>query len=286
MIDPHADAEFGLSSNAGLRAYLSLMDTTQLRQNMRTYELRAKRPRDREQIRNDINSVLNVSHSNSFTLPCFTRAFDAGQLYFRCRKLTEIGEFDSMSHAWEAPASYVSPGRLNVQHEPLIYTAVGDLATAAFEARIKDGDIFSMIVYRATERVTVACIEAIAESPGITGKESQKLDMILQFLQDAFTQKAGPEESHIYTAPEIIVKEFFDWPPPVAQGWGYPSIANPVGGYNVCFRPDQAREKLQVVEVLIATCTKITAEGIHFKRNRILRPTPEADGLDIVWPVD
>jgi len=180
----------------------------------------------------------------------------------------------------------VSPGRLNVQHEPLIYTAVGNPLTAAFEARIKDGDIFAMIEYRAAEPVTVARIEALAESSGLTGKDSHKLNMILQFLQDAFTQKAGPEESHIYMAPEIIVKEFFDWPPPVAQGWGYPSIANPLGGYNVCFRPDQAREKLQVVEVLIATCTGATAEGFHFNSNRILRPTTEADGLDIVWPVD
>lgn len=266
-----------------MREYLSLIDTTVLKRKIRAYELRAKKKRRRKQIRKDLYDVLTPPNSNSFVLPCNTGSYPGGTRFFRCRVLTSVDQFSVMADAWEAPPIFAAPGRLNMEYEPLVYTAVGSEITAIYEARVKVGDIFSMTEYVAPLPVSVARIEALSLTPGLKDKEVRKLSMISQFLADAFTQKAGPEESHIYMAPEIIVKEFFDWPPHMTQGWGYPSLANPLGGYNACFRPDQARKSLNVLEVVISTCTRIEGEEVGFDRNRILRPIQGTSTLEVVW---
>lgn len=257
-----------------LRTYLGRLDPSVLRQKIRAYELRSTKVMTREQIRTDIYNVVMPPGNHPATFPCQIRRFDAGGRFFRARWLRNTDEFSKMGDAWEAPIDRVGAGRLNAQFEPLIYTAVENPVTAFLEARIEIGDSFAMIEYCSQTQVDVARIESAIEMPGLSIKESKKLQMVMKFLEDAFTQYAGPDESHKYMAPEIIVKDFFDWPLEMMQGWGYPSIANSAGGgYNVCFRPEQAHSILSVREVLIGTCTSIGSTGILFDAKKILRPT-------------
>lgn len=270
-----AEIRFEGQENSKLRTYLSRLDPATLRQKIRAYELRSKQIMTREQICADIYSVVMPQGNHPAAFPCLTRRLDSGGKFYRARWLRNTGDFSTMADAWEAPADRVGAGRLNVQYEPLIYTAVENPITAILEARIQVGDSFAMIEYRSQMPIDAARIEGAIEVTGLNINESEKLQLVMKFLEDAFTQHAGPDESHRYMAPEIIVKNFFDWPLEVMQGWGYPSIANSAGGgYNVCFRPEQAHNILRVREVLIGTCTSISDESVGFETSKILQPTP------------
>lgn len=273
-----------------LRAYLTRIDPNLLKRKISRYEKLSRTVRTREQIAQDIYDVLLAADANgvsSLAFPVTTRRMPIGTKLYRARLLNHEDEVTQISHLWEAPPVYVSAGRLNIPREPLIYTAVHNQTTAAYEVRMKPGDIFAMIQYETLDDVSFAPIGEYQASKYLTLAETRKLDLIYGFMEDIFTQRRHPNKEHVYVAPEIIVKTFFDWPIEIAQGWGYKSIAEPGGkGFNLCFRPTLAKEYLRVDHVLIGRCEEFVNQMIRFSGLKAMVPIQGSPLLQEVPVVD
>jgi len=75
--------------------------------------------------------------------------------------------------------------------------------------------------------------------------------LISNFLNDEFTRDVGTGTEFLYRTSERIVKDYFDLPPRVVQdAWCYPSVASKPS-VNVCFRPEIAKELLELKGVQI-----------------------------------
>ncbi|MHC6176256.1 hypothetical protein [Glutamicibacter sp. X7] len=267
-----------------LKPYLATIDPAKLKSKIARYERLARQPRTREQIDRDIYEVLLSRHENgtaSAAFPANTRRFERGTKLYRARILNHVDDVSQLSDVWEAPEPYVRAGRLNIPREPLIYTSVHNPSTAAFEVRMKPGDIYAMIEYKMQLDTSFAPIGEYPKNKYLTMAEGRKLDMLHGFMEDIFTQRADPNDEHIYIAPELLVKNFFDWPLEMSQAWGYRSLAEPGGnGYNLCFRPEVAKKHLEVDHVVIGVCEKFTDEGIHFSSLKFLQPVVGSSKLE------
>ena len=101
--------------------------------------------------------------------------------------------------------------------------------------------------------------------------DTGKLQIYTKLLRDEFTKEVQPGLEHLYRVSEYIAKCYFDLPPrDVQDAWIYPSVAYN-GSYNVCFRPDIAKEVLKFVGVIFCTMVDPKAEG--FKCHLIGTPT-------------
>ncbi|MGG1679522.1 hypothetical protein ACIFOT_27935 [Neobacillus sp. NRS-1170] len=64
----------------------------------------------------------------------------------------------------------------------------------------------------------------------------------MNFLKDEFSRDVGIGNEYLYIVSEFIAKSFFDLPPrDIQDAWVFPSIKDK-NSYNVCFRPEVARE--------------------------------------------
>lgn len=282
------EGKYELQMVENIRPYLASVDTGVLRNKIKKYEKLAQRTRTRQQIVNDIFDVLMPVRSAGLRLPSNRTGKPAGTKFYRARIIDSANMITHETHLWEAPAPVVPAGRLNLPHDPLIYTAISEPATAAYEVRMSPGDLFAMIEYESMYDILFARIENVRTDAPFKITEQKKLDMIFGFLQDVFTQRTHPNASHVYAAPEIVAKYFFDFPPSASQGWGYPSIADPSGfGYNLCFRPEVAKEYLRVNHVAIGRCTEISSEGFHFEYDRVLGLSQGSTELSVLrdWNV-
>ena len=114
------------------------------------------------------------------------------------------------------------------------------------------------MVFRANVGFPVALIGVPDPDPALTHLEQQKIASIYQFMEDVFTQKAGPDPSQTYRAPEALVKIFFDYPADIARAWMYRSLANRNGpGTNFAFRPAEGHDLLELLQVNICRCVKV-----------------------------
>lgn len=265
-----------------LRPYLALLDPAVLSRKIATYEKLARRTRSREQITKDIHDVILADRDGSgwATLPCVTRTLPGGTRLFRIRRIKSDADVTDIKDLWEAPPVSVNAGRLNIPREPLIYTSVDSPSTAAYEVRMEPGERFALIEYESKIDLKYALIGEYQENNYLSGAERRKLDLILGFLKDIFTQRTHPEEGHVYAAPEIVVKNFCDWPPEVSQAWGCGSVAAPGGkGYNLCFRPETAKAYLRVNKASLGTFTLIDEHQVRADIHKVVAPVPGSSKL-------
>lgn len=275
-------------SAQSLKPFLAKLDPLVLRKKIARYEKLSRSIRTRAQINEDIYDVLLAKESNgagSATFPANPRYVPGGTKLYRARIINHADEVDDTSHLWQAPPVYVSAGRLNIPREPLIYTSVNNPSTAAFEVRMKPGNTFAMITYVTKLNVSFAPIGEIPSNKYLTMAETRKLEVLYRFMEDIFTQRTGPNEEHIYIAPELLVKNFFDWPLEFSQAWGYRSIAEPGGdGFNLCFRPEIAKSYLRIENVLIGKCNEINSQGVGFDSLKVMACVPGTTELKVVQP--
>ncbi|OLS39193.1 hypothetical protein BTR25_13530 [Bacillus sp. MRMR6] len=165
--------------------------------------------------------------------------------------------------AWNPPANIIKAmGRLNKVNESLLYTAPGDPLVAIKEAKVKDGEFFSLIVYKARDEIKVNRIGNFERIEQLTELENLKLRLLINFLRDEFTKDVGQGTEYLYRVSERIAKDYFDLPPKVAQdAWLYPSVAKKES-FNVCFRPELAKELLDLQGVVIC---RLSDKGIESK---------------------
>lgn len=205
----------------------------------------------------DIVSFDYAGASLGVIMPSFG-TYPADTRLYRIRKLKEEDHFIPLKalskeqDAWNPPSECVTKlERLNDIGESLLYTSL-DPNTPVEEMGIKDGERFLLIVYKAKRDVKVAYIGYWKECPELSREENLKMRMIHNILNDIFTKEVGQGTEYLYRASARIAKDYFDCPPVMQDAWCYPSIASKQG-YNICFRPENARDILELLGVQICT---------------------------------
>jgi hypothetical protein len=197
-----------------------------------------------------IAKVILCPLTNSFILPTRIRLYPSGTLFFRVRNANgnklpldcAIRESD----AWNPPQDKCTIQRLNKAGESLLYTTPGTPHISLKEAKTEPDNAAAIFVYRAQTDIKVNMIP-----PDITGlklgeKERVNASLVINFLYDEFTRYVGNGNESLYKISEIIAKDYFDLPPrEVQDAWCYPSVPSR-GHFNVCFRPDIARDLLEL----------------------------------------
>ncbi|WP_314324206.1 hypothetical protein [Paenarthrobacter ilicis] len=186
------------------------------------------------------------------------------------------------SDVWEPPEAYARAGRLNIDGEPLLYVSVDHPAVAVYEGRIMPGDLFAMAKFRPKETFSVARVADADKDETYSRSEERNLMAIQDFLAEVFNERADPDLEQPYVGTEIVVKNYYDYPSDITQGWGYKSLAQPGGmqGWNLAMRPGPAREFLELVDVQIGICNDrdryTYAIRYHLLDTLIPQPTTES----------
>lgn len=92
---------------------------------------------------------------------------------------------------------------------------------------------------------------------GIKNREAILVHEIYNnFLKDEFSRDVGIGTEYLYKISEIIAKWYFDLPPrDIQDAWSYSSIQNKKN-YNVCFRPEIAKDLLELQGATICKIDK------------------------------
>ncbi|GHA51652.1 hypothetical protein GCM10007103_35150 [Salinimicrobium marinum] len=235
-----------------------------------------KRIKD-EELFKEISKTISVNVNGQEEAILFPRIakYPKKTRFYRVRKVENEDHFIPLkamtfeSDAWNPPEKFITRrGRLNNVNESLLYTSPGDPSVAVEELKIQDDERFCLIVYEATEEVKVSMIGLWEDIPELNEEENLKMRIINNFLRDEFTRDVGEGTEFLYRVSERITKDYFDLPPKVVQdAWCYPSIAKKQS-VNVCFRPDIAKNLLELVGVQICKVQK-EKNGYLFNCNAI-----------------
>ena len=209
--------------------------------------------------------------------------YPAGTMFYRVRvipkddHITPLRSMSKVSDCWEPPGELVKTGRLNKEHEPLLYTAPGDPCVAIGELKIPDGEWFSLIVYEAVEDVNVTVIGGDVDTKGLNDADALKVEMIQGFLRHEFTRDVGQGTEHLYRISEVIAKDYFDMPPEMHDAWCYPSIVDR-NKFNVAFRPS-TRVKLRLIGVEIAMVDSRQDDNLTLRVGMVAKEMAHTDDL-------
>lgn len=156
---------------------------------------------------------------------------------------------------WNAPTKLITKyGRLNRPGESLLYTTPINPFVAIKEMNLSKDQLFYIICYTAQEDIKVNIIGGVYnyEKKGVTNKKAQLIhEMYNALFVDEFSRDVGIGTEYLYKISNVISKSFFDLPTSIQDAWAYPSVKDK-RHYNVCFRPDKARQLLAFKKVLVA----------------------------------
>ncbi|HIF9172223.1 TPA: hypothetical protein ACX6PS_000859 [Photobacterium damselae] len=240
-----------------------------------------------KEVQKEISNVIsfNTPKGNCALLVPTNSTYPEKTRFYRVRNIDEgdrtlpLKSMSTVNDCWEPPKNVVKPGRLNRQHEPLLYTSPINATIAIEELKIADEQLFSLIVYEAVTPIKVTCIGVTPNIESLTKDEALKLKMIQDFLKHEFIRDVGNGTEYLYRISESITKDYFDLPPDIQDAWCYPSVAKK-GGYNVCFRPNQ-KLKLKLVGVQIASVTRDDDDRYHFEVKVIAKDS--GDGINLSY---
>lgn len=255
------------ASEQRLKEHLSFVDAGKLIDKIRAFRTLPIKTMSKRQIADEISKVLcfETPRGLSAMLTPSMVSYPRGTRFYRVRTLAKddttipLRGMRIEGDAWNPPAQFVKAGRLNIEGESLLYTSPMIPKVAIEEMKIPDNEAFSLIVYESTHDINVTAIGFTQEIASINAEERLKIALIDDFLTHEFSRDVGIGTEYLYKTSETIIKDYFDLPPQVQDAWGYPSVAEK-RCVNVCFRPDNAKEKLQLIGVQIATCQR-TGDG-------------------------
>lgn len=202
--------------------------------------------------------VLNVF--GTFAYITNLSKYKKGTKFYRIKTLEGSNipnsRFSKYSDYWETNPTYITKcGRINKPGESLIYTSL-DYICCIKELQIKPGEPFVVIRYSAKEDVKVNVIGGTYDynALGITDeKQITNNEIVNDFLRNEFSREVGEGNEYLYRLSESIAKNFFDLPPrDVQDAWCYLSVKDKTK-YNVCFRPNIAREVLEVDGAMVCS---------------------------------
>jgi hypothetical protein len=246
-----------------LKEHLSYVDAGKLLDKIRAFRLLPIKSMPKHKISEEISKVLcfdTPSGSTAILTPAMM-SYPKGTKFYRVRTLDKddtkfpLRGMRTESDAWSPPSQFVKPGRLNIEGESLLYTAPMSPKVAIEELKIPDDEIFSLIVYESTLDIAVTAIGFNQEMATLNSDEKLKMSLINDFLTHEFTRDVGMGTEYLYKTSETIIKDYFDLPPQIQDAWCYPSVAEKQS-VNVCFRPENAKEKLRLIGVQFAKCNR------------------------------
>lgn len=206
-----------------------------------------------------ISEVMNIE-VDGLKMHTFYPSFgnyDTGARFYRIRPFpldqNEMVQFSQIGAYWNPPIEKVNyPGRLNKIHESLLYTSTNP-QTAMAELKIQNHQNFVLIIYETIRPIKVTIIGASNDIPILSKEDNKKFQLYNNFLREEFTKEVPSGSEYLYRVSEFIAKCYFDLPPrDVQDAWFYPSVASK-GGYNICFRPEIAKESLKLVGALFCS---------------------------------
>lgn len=229
------------------------------------YLLNFKKMSDEElfnAIMNTISFDIDGSGTQQSMLLPRGSTYPIGTRFFKIRSLTAEDHYIPLlamskeQDAWNAPEEKCKIGRINKEGESLLYTSPQNPNICVEEMGINDDERFCLIVYEAVKDIQTTLIGIWENSLDYTQEENLKMRMITNILKDLFTRDVGKGTEYWYRVSERIAKDYYDLPREMQDGWCYPSIAAKLG-YNVCFRPEVAKEVLRLVGVQICTVKRM-----------------------------
>jgi len=243
-----------------LKKHLSFVDAGYLIDKIREFRELPIKGMTKQEVATAVNKVLCFETPSGMTAilnpPIMT--YPKGTRFYRVRTLDQtdtiipLRDMKTESDAWNPPAQFVKAGRLNIEGESLLYTAPINPRVAIEEMKIADNSNFALIVYESTHDINVATIGINQEISGLNSEEKLKMSLINDFLTHEFTRDVGIGTEYLYKISETIIKDYFDLPPQIQDAWCYPSVAEK-RSFNVCFRPENAKQKLRLVGVQIVS---------------------------------
>lgn len=254
------------NQNLLIKSYLSDIHPFELVRKISEFRNLNVREMSEQELMKQIDNTFSISLHDDIThsmIRTDIRMIPKGSSFFRIRTLINNNipndNFRKESDLWNPPAECSKMQRLNKENESLLYTSL-DLLTAIEETKIKNNELFGLIIYTSKEDIKVNCIGLDKDYEGFNDDEKLKLKIIDDFLKDEFSRDVGEGTEFLYRVSEIIAKTYFDLPPRVIQdAWAYPSIKNK-NRLNVCFRPDIAHDLLELEEVSLVTYTNNSSD--------------------------
>ena len=236
----------------------------------------------RGDLNEEISKVLRIqiplSNQSIYSMLQMFEEYQVSEQFYRVRKI-DVGDpisspscMQTESDAWNAPSKICRAGRLNLERESLLYTSPKNYKVALDEMGVEEKEPACIIVYEAKQNINaidiVPCLDdtfvgRIKLSDRFNEHEQDIYDSFNDFLRDEFTRIVAVGSEYLYKISEIIIKDYFDLPPQVQDAWKYPSIKNRKL-YNVCFRPEKAREKLHLRGVLVGERGKLGDFDVKF----------------------
>ncbi|MGP5048356.1 hypothetical protein, partial [Glutamicibacter ardleyensis] len=204
-----------------------------------------------EEAREAIWKIIAPSQHASY-VPLLGR-YPKGSIFWRARSIPlddhilPLRSMRTIDDAWAPKSEFVRKrGRLNRANESLLYTCPANAALTVQEARIPEGQRFSLIKYTSREPINVVQILASdTVNWGLSEDQRIKYEMLMDFFETEFTRGVGEGNEYFYRSSEFIAKDHFDLPQQVQDAWLYPStVGKPA--VNVTFRPEVAHKKLRL----------------------------------------
>lgn len=209
----------------------------------------------------------------SFFIPRIA-SFFIGTKFYRIRKFVDsdgdipLKTMSIEQDAWNAPEENCNIGRLNKDGESLLYTSLQSPNICVEEMGIKDGEKFCLIVYEARKEIKATLIDRWQDQQELSKEDNQKMRMITDILIDSFSSVVDKGTKFLYRMSERIAKDYYDLPRDCQDAWCYPSVAAKQG-YNCCFRPDVAKEVLNLIGVQVC-CVNRMGDNYCYKCDCIL----------------
>lgn len=178
--------------------------------------------------------LLNIHEK--FKVPIRWITIPKGTILYRSRIIDDISNLKDWEKGdfWEVPANLVtSQGRVNLKGESVFYLSDNVLQTLV-ELRYEYDTPIVSSAYRLDRNISVVKIgEAFPDE--MLKNEALQLDddddliasnMIADFFNDIFSAPVGKGTEYLYIFSNAVVKNFYDHPMEVSQGWAYSAVQN------------------------------------------------------------
>lgn len=211
-----------------------------------------------EEIANAISNTL--MYNNKFVYISNIQTYPANTKFFRVRLLEGSHipnkNLSTVSDFWNPPKEAVTRyGRLNKIGESLLYTSPMNPFISIKEMKLPENAYYALIIYKAKYEIKANLIGGEYDYDALNVKDKKMIminELYNNFLRDEFSRDVGVGTEYLYQISEIIAKWYFDLPPrDVQDAWAYASVQDKTK-YNVCFRPNIAKELLELQGSVIA----------------------------------
>lgn len=257
-----------------IKSFLSQIDINKIIKKIETLKkINVNRYNDSELLKEIGNTIsIKIGETNHFIILPLLGYYKPKTRFYRVRTINKDDSqipLKAMTYeqdAWNPPAGIIKKrGRLNKIGESLLYVSPIEPTVPIEEMKIKDGDLFCLIVYEANQNINFAKIGLWQSSGDFTREENFKIQLISDFLNDLFSKEIPEGKEFLYRIPELITKYYYNCPIELVDAWAYLSIAAKISVNkeftNLCFRPEIAKLKLNLLDVQI--CQVIRMQGYY-----------------------